>query len=105
VGQPQDVNVDVGLALHAGKEVTVNIFSGTSVLDVGSDTGKTAVIDRILSPLTQNEVGTIRCIGLNVKKTLSILGQRRLVQLIITQYKQHAAEVGMEIPTVPTLFM
>ena len=44
-----------------------------------------AIIDKILSPLTQHEVGTIRCVGLN--------------------YKQHATEVHMELPKVPTVFM
>jgi hypothetical protein len=58
--------MDVGLALHSGKEVIAKVFSGSSVLSVGSDTGENAVIDRVLSPLTQEEVGTIRCIGLNV---------------------------------------
>lgn len=85
IGQPQDENVDVGVALRDGKEVQVDIFSGSSVLSPGSSSGETAIVERVLSPLTQNEVGTIRCIGLN--------------------YKQHAAEAKMDLPTVPTLFM
>jgi hypothetical protein len=36
------------------------------VLAPGRETGQTAVIDRILSPLAVSEVGSIRCIGLNV---------------------------------------
>jgi hypothetical protein len=66
LGQPVDEDVDVGAAVRAGKEVAVDVFSGTSVLDAGSKTNRTEIIDRILSPLTQDEVGTIRCIGLNV---------------------------------------
>ncbi|KAK4936279.1 hypothetical protein LTR10_022807 [Elasticomyces elasticus] len=85
IGQPQDDNVDVGVALKKGQDVPVSIFSGSSVLSPGQDTGKSAIIDRVLSPLAMSEVGTIRCIGLN--------------------YKQHAAEVNMSIPTVPTVFM
>lgn len=66
IGQPTDENVDVGVAVRDGKEVEVDVFSGSSVLSPGSSSGQKAVIDRVLAPLTQAEVGTIRCIGLNV---------------------------------------
>ncbi|KFY78556.1 hypothetical protein V499_02300 [Pseudogymnoascus sp. VKM F-103] len=85
LGQPADSAVDVGAALRAGKEVLVDIFSGKSVISPGSKTGKTESIGRLLSPLAQEEVGTIRCIGLN--------------------YAQHAKEVKMALPTLPTLFL
>ncbi|EXJ94416.1 hypothetical protein A1O1_02810 [Capronia coronata CBS 617.96] len=85
IGQPEDDNLDIGVALRKGQEVPVKVFSGTSVLSPGQDTGISAIIDRVLSPLSVSEVGTIRCIGLN--------------------YKQHAAEVNMALPTVPTVFM
>lgn len=85
LGEPTDEKVDVGLAVRKGEDVSVKIWSGSSVLAPGKSTDDSAIIDRILSPLTQNEVGTIRCIGLN--------------------YKQHAAEVNMALPTVPTVFM
>lgn len=58
--------MDVGAALRAGKEVLVDIFSGKSALSPGEKTGKTEAIERVLSPLAQEEIGTIRCIGLNV---------------------------------------
>lgn len=41
-------------------------YSGTSVLDPGTPTGKIETVGRLLSPLAASEVGTIRCIGLNV---------------------------------------
>ncbi|RVX66945.1 hypothetical protein B0A52_09069 [Exophiala mesophila] len=85
IGQPQDESIDVGLALRKGQDVTVDVFSGSSVLSAGQPTGSSAIIDKILSPVSQTEAGTIRCIGLN--------------------YKQHAAEVGMALPTVPTVFL
>jgi hypothetical protein len=66
IGEPADSSVDVGAAVRKGEDVQVKVYSGNSVLDAGSPTGETAVISRILSPLTQQEVGTIRCIGLNV---------------------------------------
>ena len=66
IGQPADSSVDVGAAVRKGEDVQVKVYSGKSVLDAGAPTGETASIGRILSPLTQQEVGTIRCIGLNV---------------------------------------
>ncbi|KAJ5787701.1 hypothetical protein N7457_002691 [Penicillium paradoxum] len=85
IGEPVDPKIDVGLALYQGKEVAVRPFSGTSVLTPGQVTDGTETIERILSPLAQSEVGTIRCIGLN--------------------YASHAKEMSLPIPEVPTLFM
>ncbi|KAJ5963907.1 uncharacterized protein N7479_003783 [Penicillium vulpinum] len=85
IGEPVDPKLDVGLALYQGKEVSVRPFSGTSVLSPGQVTDATETIERILSPLAQSEVGTIRCIGLN--------------------YASHAKEMSLPIPEVPTLFM
>ena len=66
LGQPVDKEIDVGAAVRAGKEVQVSVFSGSSVLDPGLKTDRVETIERVLSPLAQEEVGTIRCIGLNV---------------------------------------
>ncbi|KAH7211269.1 hypothetical protein BKA60DRAFT_623397 [Fusarium oxysporum] len=85
IGQPVKDEIDVGLALRNDTEVQVDVFSGTSVLNPGQSTGKVEIIHKILSPLAANEVGTIRCIGLN--------------------YKRHADEVSMELPPIPTMFM
>lgn len=85
IGQPVDSDVDVGAAIRKGEEVQVKVFSGSSVLDAGSPTDKVEVIDRVLSPLTQPESGTVRCIGLN--------------------YKEHAKEAGMDLPVVPVVFL
>jgi len=85
IGQPTDDDLDVGVAVREGKEVKVDVFSGSSVLSPGEPSGENAVIDRVLSPLTQVEAGAIRCIGLN--------------------YKQHAAEAKMELPSQVTLFL
>ena len=69
IGQPQDESIDVGLALRKGQDVTVDVFSGSSVLSAGQPTGSSAIIDKILSPVSQTEAGTIRCIGLNVRNS------------------------------------
>lgn len=66
VGEPVDTELDVGLATYAGKEVMVDVFSGTSVLQPGERTGRQEAVERLLSPVSKQEVGTIRCIGLNV---------------------------------------
>ena len=66
IGQPVRDDLDVGIALRKGSEVIVDVFSGSSALSPGKRTGSTEIIDRVLSPLAANEVGTIRCIGLNV---------------------------------------
>jgi hypothetical protein len=73
IGQPSDPDVDVGIALRAGREVSVDVFSGASVLSPGVVTGNTETIERVLSPLAPHEVGTIRCIGLNVSLLLFLM--------------------------------
>ncbi|KAI0022557.1 hypothetical protein F4780DRAFT_733444 [Xylariomycetidae sp. FL0641] len=85
IGQPVDGKVDVGAAVKHGQDVQVTVFSGTSVLDAGSPTDRVEVIDRILSPLTMSEVGSIRCIGLN--------------------YANHAKEANMQLPDIPMMFI
>ncbi|OOQ91621.1 fumarylacetoacetate hydrolase family protein [Penicillium brasilianum] len=85
IGEPVDASLDVGLALYQGKEVAVRPFSGSSVLNPGQVTSSTETIERILSPLSQSEVGSIRCVGLN--------------------YVSHAKEMSLPIPEVPTLFI
>lgn len=67
IGEPLISDVDVGTEVRNGHDVKVKVFSGTSVLDAGSETGIIETIDLILSPLAMSEVGTIRCIGLNVR--------------------------------------
>ncbi|KAE8356619.1 hypothetical protein BDV28DRAFT_126628 [Aspergillus coremiiformis] len=85
IGEPVDAQIDVGFAVYQGKDVSVRLFTGSSVLNPGRKTESTEIISRILSPLSQSEVGSIRCIGLN--------------------YGSHAAEMNLSIPDVPTLFM
>ncbi|KAF4452909.1 hypothetical protein F53441_4335 [Fusarium austroafricanum] len=85
IGQPENKDIDVGAALRKGQEVTVNVWSGSSVLSPGSSTGATETIDRVLSPLAQHEIGTVRCVGLN--------------------YRKHAAECGLDPPAIPVIFM
>lgn len=66
IGEPVDADLDVGAATRKGEQVEVKVFNGSSALKPGSLTDKVEKIARLLSPLAQEEVGTIRCIGLNV---------------------------------------
>jgi 2-keto-4-pentenoate hydratase/2-oxohepta-3-ene-1,7-dioic acid hydratase in catechol pathway len=73
----------VGQALEKNFEVAVKVVSGGSALDYGASfTGEIKVIDQLLSPVSQKEAGTVRCVGLN--------------------YKEHAAEMKMTLPKTPT---
>ncbi|KAF2097605.1 hypothetical protein NA57DRAFT_67068 [Rhizodiscina lignyota] len=85
LGQPIDQEIDVGKATMQGEDVKVRVFSGSSVLDPGAATDRVETIGTLLAPLSQQEVGTIRCVGLN--------------------YKQHDEEVKMQIPSEPTIFL
>lgn len=66
IGEPIKPEQDVGLATYQSEPVNVEVFSGSSILSPGQRTGEIRRVDRILSPLAASEVGTIRCIGLNV---------------------------------------
>jgi len=72
IGEPVDPKLDIGLAVYQGKDVSVRPFSGSSILNPGQVTGTTEIIARLLSPLAQAEVGSIRCIGLNVSANYSM---------------------------------
>ncbi|KAJ5122120.1 hypothetical protein N7526_009057 [Penicillium atrosanguineum] len=85
-GEPVDADVDVGLALAEKRDVAVKVVTGASALDYDvSFTGEVKFIDELLSPVSQAEAGTVRCIGLN--------------------YKEHAAEMKMALPSIPTVFL
>ncbi|KAF2663229.1 hypothetical protein BT63DRAFT_430425 [Microthyrium microscopicum] len=85
IGQPVDDSLDVGLATRKGEEVEVRVFSGSSALSPGELTNKREKVGTLLSPISREEIGTIRCIGLN--------------------YKDHAREVKMDFPSEPILFL
>ena len=102
IGEPVNSEQDVGLATRKGERVEVRLFHGKSALDPGTLSDQVETIGKLLSPLSQQEVGTIRCIGLNVRNVYRealVLGAKRY------KYKQHAAEVKMPLPTEPTLFL
>ncbi|KAM0747822.1 hypothetical protein T439DRAFT_328493 [Meredithblackwellia eburnea MCA 4105] len=85
IGEPVSPEQDVGLATYKGEKVEVNLYSGHSILDPGTKTGEKATVGKLLSVLKEEEVGSIRCIGLN--------------------YVKHAEEAKIALPSVPVLFM
>lgn len=63
----------------------MKVLNVKSALDAGAQfTGETTTISKVLPPLSAQEVGTIRCVGLN--------------------FKDHAKELGVSLPEVPTIF-
>lgn len=65
-------------------KVPVKVVAGNSALDYNAlFTGEIKTIDELLSPVSQIEAGTVRCVGLN--------------------YKEHAAEMKLTLPDTPTL--
>jgi hypothetical protein len=64
IGEPTDPELDVGIASYEGKTFEADIFQGaTSILDVDNKglkkSGVKKVVGKLLSPLSQEEVGTI----------------------------------------------
>jgi 2-keto-4-pentenoate hydratase/2-oxohepta-3-ene-1,7-dioic acid hydratase in catechol pathway len=73
----------VGLAIANKEEVAVKVVEGGRALDYEAQfTGETRGIHKLLPPVSQQEAGTVRCIGLN--------------------YKEHAAEMKLALPSTPT---
>ncbi|CAE6463899.1 unnamed protein product [Rhizoctonia solani] len=85
LGQPIDPKVDVGLAILKKHSLKAHEISGSSALDSRARvTSKVLTVDTLLEPIDPQQVGLVRCLGLN--------------------YKDHAAESKMAIPEVPVLF-
>ncbi|GME29192.1 fumarylacetoacetate hydrolase [Neofusicoccum parvum] len=79
---PQE-HPDVGLATLKNVPLRAKLIRG-SVYD-GSVTQTVMTVDRLLPPLSVEQVPLIRCLGLN--------------------YRDHAAEANMAIPSEPVLFI
>ncbi|KAI1264590.1 hypothetical protein F5Y18DRAFT_389416 [Xylariaceae sp. FL1019] len=85
-GEPENGDIDVGLELVSGKPVGVKVLDASSALADGANfTGEITTIKKLLSPISVQEVGTIRCIGMN--------------------YKDHVREMGGQMPKVPEVFL
>lgn len=76
-------NPDIGIATVEKKEIKAKLITGT-IFD-GTVTDRTMTVAQLLSPISVDEVPLIRCLGLN--------------------YRDHAKEANMPIPTTPVLFI
>ncbi|KAI8960748.1 hypothetical protein F5Y11DRAFT_358209 [Daldinia sp. FL1419] len=85
IGEPVMYHWNIGNAVREGEVVEVCVLSGTPVLDPGELNGTIEIVGRLLSPVSAEEVGTIRGIGLN--------------------YASHAKEANSKVPDAPMLFM
>lgn len=74
---------DLGTATFEKRKITAHLITG-SIFD-GTVTPRTMTVSQLLPPISVDEVPLIRCLGLN--------------------YRDHAIEAQMPIPTDPVLFV
>lgn len=97
LGQPVDVDTDVGLAVAEGQEVEVFVVDG-DIFD-GTVTTERDVIKQLLAPLSPKECSIVRCLGLNFKSEPSL---SFLLPVLTTE---HAEEANMPFPKEPVMFV
>jgi len=79
-----DLGIDVGLAVLEKRPIVLHELNGSMFDPKSQLTDKRLTVDRILSPISRNDIGIVRCLGLN--------------------YKDHAAEAKAPLPERPNLF-
>ncbi|KAH9939363.1 fumarylacetoacetate hydrolase [Epithele typhae] len=84
IGEPVDAKLDVGLALHQKKPIKAYEITGSALDSSAQVTKNVLTVRQLLAPLSREEVGLVRCLGLN--------------------YADHAAEANLAKPTYPVLF-
>ncbi|KAF9555344.1 hypothetical protein CPC08DRAFT_712094 [Agrocybe pediades] len=84
IGEPVDPNLDVGLAAFQGKQIQAYEIIGSALDPAASVSKRVLTVTRLLSPLSNEEIKVVRCLGLN--------------------YSDHAAEAKMAKPAFPVLF-
>ncbi|KAF8622066.1 hypothetical protein AX15_007216 [Amanita polypyramis BW_CC] len=84
IGQPIDPHLDVGLAAHEDRPIKAHEIVGSTLDAAAQVTDNVLTVKTLLSPLSRQEVGIVRCLGLN--------------------YHHHAAETNLSKPAYPNLF-
>ncbi|CAK5263179.1 unnamed protein product [Mycena citricolor] len=84
IGQPVDPKLDVGLAASKGTPIRAFEILGSALDPAAQVTERILTVQQLLSPLSREQVGYVRCLGLN--------------------YADHAAEANLPPPPFPTLF-
>ncbi|KAJ7458398.1 hypothetical protein B0H11DRAFT_2061866 [Mycena galericulata] len=85
IGQPVDGSLDVGLAAHRGDPIKAHEIVGSALDPKAHLTTTVLTVKQLLSPLSREEVGYVRGLGLN--------------------YADYAAEAKLPAPPVPVLFV
>ncbi|KAI0355505.1 hypothetical protein OH77DRAFT_1425012 [Trametes cingulata] len=84
IGEPVDSKLDVGLAIHQKKPIKAYEIIGSALDPKAQVTKNVLTVKELLAPLSREEVGLVRCLGLN--------------------YADHAAEANLAKPAYPVLF-
>ncbi|KAI0254727.1 hypothetical protein BJV78DRAFT_1120716 [Lactifluus subvellereus] len=84
IGQPVDPQLDIGLAVANKKPVFAHEILGSPFDPAAQLTKNMLSVKTLLSPLSREQIGLARCLGLN--------------------YADHAAEANLKKPNAPTLF-
>ncbi|KAF9006712.1 hypothetical protein BDQ17DRAFT_1352250 [Cyathus striatus] len=84
IGQPVDPNVDVGLAAYERLLIKAYEITGAALDPAAQVTGNILTVQTLLSPLSNEEIKVVRCLGLN--------------------YSDHAEEAKLAKPAFPILF-
>ncbi|KAM5542481.1 hypothetical protein V8D89_003940 [Ganoderma adspersum] len=84
IGEPVDPKLDVGLAIHQRRPVKAYEIVGSTLDPAAQVTKNVLTVRQLLAPLAREEVGLVRCLGLN--------------------YEDHAAEANLAKPAYPVLF-
>ncbi|EIW61179.1 uncharacterized protein TRAVEDRAFT_26871 [Trametes versicolor FP-101664 SS1] len=84
IGEPVDSKLDIGLAIHQKKPVKAYEIVGSAFDPAAQVTKNVLTVKQLLAPLSREEVGLVRCLGLN--------------------YADHAAEANLAAPAYPVLF-
>ncbi|KAG7097429.1 hypothetical protein E1B28_004773 [Marasmius oreades] len=85
IGEPVDKNLDVGLASHQKRPIEAYEILGSALDPAAQVTKNVLTVQTLLSPLSNEEIKYVRCLGLN--------------------YSDHAAEAGLAKPAFPILFI
>ncbi|KAI9639672.1 uncharacterized protein MKK02DRAFT_39994 [Dioszegia hungarica] len=85
IGEPVDERLDIGLAYENKQKIEVHVLDGSCPWDPSATrTGEVLTVETLLSPISAETVGTVRCTGLS--------------------YRDHAEEMGLPIPETPSVF-
>jgi len=84
IGEPVDATIDVGLALSERKTVKAHEIVGSALDPAAQVTNNILTVKQLLSPLSREQIGPVRCLGLN--------------------YADHAKEANLPKPNAPVLF-